>query len=79
MWKRLYYPPLNLVVIGESFDVGSCSLSDTVDEDVISRATRDGGSGGRACANPKTNRFRVFTLLPHTIACFSVSPPAQPR
>lgn len=70
--------PLNFVVIGESDDVGSYSLTETEVEDVISTATKDGGSGGLAWANPSTSLFKVFALLPQTIACFSVSPPAQP-
>lgn len=72
------YLPLNLVVIEESLEVGSCNRIQTDDKAVISTATRDGGSGGLACANPNTKRFNVFARLPQAIACFSVSPPAQP-
>lgn len=51
----------------------------TEEAEVISTATRDAGSGGLACANPSTSLFKVFALLPHAMACFSVSPPAQPN
>lgn len=71
--------PLNFVVIGDSLIVGSCNLTQTEEADVISTATREGGSGGLAWANPSTSLFNVFALLPQTIACFSVSPPAQPK
>lgn len=40
--------PLNLVVIGDSGIVDSCSLTKIEDEEVISTTTNEGGSGGRA-------------------------------
>lgn len=69
---------LNFVVIEESLEVGSCNLIQTDDNAVISTATKDGGSGGLAWAKPSTKRFNVLARLPHAMACFSVSPPAQP-
>lgn len=77
--KLLAYLPLNFVVIGYSVEFDSCNLIVTVFDDVTSTATNDGGSGGLACANPNTNLFKVFALRFHTIACLSVSPPAQPN
>lgn len=65
--------------MGESFVVGSWSRIETEERDVISRATSDGGSGGRAWANPRTSFLRVLALRLHAIACLSLSPPAQPE
>lgn len=69
----------NLVVIGESWQAGSPSLIVTVVFPVISAATKDGTSGGRAWVNPRTRRLRVLAFRPQASACFSVSPPAHPK
>lgn len=70
--------PLNFVVMGESWLVGSCSLNATELVPVMSTVTSDGGSGGRAWLKPSTKRFKVLARRPHATACFSLSPPAHP-
>lgn len=66
------------MAIGESTAMGSCNRNVIDVEDVMSMATMDGGSGGRACAKPRTILRSIFTLLLHATACLSVSPPVQP-